>query len=497
MKGYLGSPHYLQVLILSFSCFFLLGSFVQFVINATNNCTYYNNDYTDSKTTNNEYYIECIGDSITAICYGLVSLLTMAGLFVGLYKSSDADLIIAFVIFGILVSYASDALTNLIVSCSAGDTTDQNLFDDDSYDAARKKCEIYSYSVAGGVFGMFGGFLGGYYGIKMKLNGFFYIQRPIGLFIAMSGYAMIFCFNTLATAFPTCHYYDEGKDQLPNTTPPYLPIEDDLVYDQLQPICLGYNRTAIGYGVGSFVSLMGIPVMFRYQKRGMWIIFATFLVFCSSSNYSTFEAVKLQSCNNKSNFLSGLPFFYNSYQSQQFNNSCKYFEISSYVSIIATVAAGLAVVISIVDTFILHIDHDTLIIRFRRAMFFAFGTCFSLANGFTLMASLKPDCNLYSGNLNDDAVSADTDDVIERTNCRGKTAQFLFYMISAAACALGLVISLIVNFPENKVAIGLMGLDEEDSNNDMKTADHDAVIGKQNEPLLTGYSVNDQNHDTF
>jgi hypothetical protein len=461
MKGIPWGSHNLQIIILIFSSFFLLGSFTQFVVSAITNCSYHQNGHDDNNETDNKYEIECIGNSITAASYGLVSILTLVGMIVAWYRDNDADIIIAFVIFGVLVSYTCDVLTNLIVNCTAGDTSDQNLFDDATYDSAASKCKAYAYGTAGGCVGILGGFMSGYYGIKMVLyDGKFYIQRPIGLFLAMFGYAAVFSFNALATAYPVCHYYDEGKEQLPNDTPPYVPIEDDLVYNQLEPVCAGYIRTAIGYGAAAFVALCGVLIMFRFHKRGMWVVLGVFLALGSSSNYSTFEAIKLSSCNNTDNYVSNLPIsVYSSYQESQFESSCEFYGISMKISIVATTCASLAALISFVDTAI-HIEHDTLIIRVRRALFFCYAVCFALSNSCGVLSTLLPDCDLLAGSLDDDGVSAETDDQVESAHCHGKIAQLAFYLISGCGCVIGIVASIVFNFPEHNVAVGLMGLDD-------------------------------------
>ena len=358
MRGIHANPHYLQAIILLFSSFFLLASFIQYLYISVTYCRYVQNDHDDVNETNNENSIECIGNSITAGAYGLVTLLTFAGVISSAMKHHHADIYISFVIFGILVSYTCAVFTNLRVNCLAGDTTDQNLIDDDSFDSAKSKCQTYTYAAVGGCLGCVGGFVGGYYGVLMKLNnGKFYIQRPIGLFVAMAGYALIYCFNQLAEAFPWCHYYENGKDQLSETTN-ILPIEDDIVYGQLEPLCEGYENTAIGYGVAAFVAFSGIPVMFKFEKRGMWIIFALFCVLCSSSNYSTFFAAKASNCDSTDNYLSNIPGAYTSYEERGFSSGCKNYDRAMTTSYFAMGVSSAATVIGIIDTAI-HIDHDT------------------------------------------------------------------------------------------------------------------------------------------
>jgi hypothetical protein len=456
MRGVVCSPHVLQVVLLGFSGFFLLGSFTQFVYQSHVKCRYHENGHDDDGETNNEYLIECIGNSITAGCYGVTCVMIVSGAIFSLLWRRDADLLISFVIFGILTSYTSDVATNLRVNCTAGDTTDQNPFDDDSFQSSESKCQTLTFALVGGCLGIVGGFIGGLYGVLMKLNsGKFYIQRPIGLFVAMAGYAMVFSFNNLANSFPLCHWYSNGKARLPDSTPPY--IEDDIVYGQLDPLCVGYTNTAVGYGVGALLAFIGIAVMLKFQKRGMWVILSLFCAICSSSNYSTFLAAKLSSCDSTDNKLSKM---YNSYQENLYKDSCSYYGDAVIVSIIATCVSGIAAVIGGIDTLV-HIDHDTLTIRIRRSLMFAFACCFSISNSFITLATMETDCDLYHGHLSDDSVSANIDDGVMRSQCEGKQTQVVFYCLAALSCAIGVLISLYYNFPDTHQAVGLMGIDDD------------------------------------
>jgi hypothetical protein len=462
MKGIHASPHYLQILILLFSSFYLLASCTASIYEAITSCRYLVNDHDDANETNHEYSIDCIGSSITASSYGITALLTLFGVVVAAITGTDVDLMIAFVIFGILLSYTSDVYTNLRINCVAGDTTSQNMWDDDQYDSSAQKCEILTYGAIGGTIGVLGGFIGGYYGVLMKLKpGTFYPQRPLGLLLALAGYSSIYCFNMLATALPYCHYYSQGKeDQIPDNIPPK--INDDLVYNQLDPLCEGYRNTSIGYGAGVFISLLGIPVMFRFKKRGLWIILGCFMAICSASNRFTFMAAKLSSCDSTDNLLSDLG-AYTSYQKVLFSNGCKNYSNAATVSIFATLVGSSAALISFFDT-ALHIEHDTLLIRFRRALFFAFGFCFSLSNLFNLHGSYYSDCQLYEKKLNDDVIYEESDDVVMRAKCHGKLTQTIFYGISIVTCGIGILISLIYNFPvDNDKEITIMNLDDREA----------------------------------
>lgn len=464
MKGIHASPHYLQILILLFSSFYLLASCTASIYDAITSCQLNqqpSSSYDDPSVTNHEYSIDCIGSSITASSYGITALLTLFGVIIAGITGTDVDIMIAFVIFGILVSYTSDVYTNLRINCIAGDTTSQNMWDDDNYDQSKEKCEILTYGAICGTIGVIGGFMGGYYGVLMKLKpGTFYTQRPLGLLLALGGYSAIYCFNMLATALPYCHYYKHGKDQLPDLIPPK--INDDIVYNQLDPLCYGYRNTAIGYGIGIFISLLGIPVMFRYKKRGLWIILGLFMAICSASNRFTFLAAKLSSCDNIDNKLADIG-AYNSYQEILFSNGCKNYGNAAMVSIFATTIGSSAAFISILDT-IYHIEHDTFIIRLRRGLFFAFGLCFSLSNLFNLHGSYYADCQLYNQQLVDDIVYHESDDLIMQSNCHGKLTQIIFYCFSIVACGIGIPVSLRYNFPlDNDKEITIMNLDDREA----------------------------------
>lgn len=463
MQGVKTSPHYLQILILLFSSFYLLASCTASIYDAITNCRYMTSGYDgDPNETNHQYSIDCIGSSITASFYGITALSTLIGVIVAIISGADVDLMIAFVIFGILISYSSDVYTNLRINCVAGDTTSQNVWDDDEYDPAAEKCQILTYGAIGGTCGVVGGFIGGYYGVLMKIKpGTFYVQRPVGLLIAMAGYSAIYCFNMLATAQPYCHYYRHGLDYVPDKMPPFL--NDDLVYNQLDPLCEGYRNTAIGYGVGVFVSLCGIPVMFRFKKRGLWIILGLFMAICSSANRFTFRGAALSSCDSTDNTLADFG-AYNSYQEELFSDGCKNYRNAATVSIIATTVGSGAALISILDTAI-HIEHDTLIIRVRRALFFAFGLCFSLANMYNLQGSFSADCALYNDRLADDAVHEMSDDLVMASKCHGKLAQTIFYCLSIVVCGIGVLVSLRYNFPlDNDNEITIMNLDDREAN---------------------------------
>jgi hypothetical protein len=462
MKGIHASPHYLQILILLFSSFYLLASCTASIYDAITSCRYLlSEDHDDPNETNHQYSIDCIGSSITASSYGITALLTLLGVLLAAITSTDVDILIAFVIFGILVSYTSDVYTNLHMNCVAGDTSDQNLWDDDHYDSSKEKCQILTYGAIGGTIGVIGGFIGGYYGVLMKLKpGSFYPQRPLGLLLALAGYSSIYCFNMLATALPYCHYYRHGLDQLPDLIPPK--INDDLVYHQLHPLCYGYQNTSIGYGIGVFIGLLGIPVMFRYKKRGLWIILSIFMAICSTSNRFTFLGAQMSSCDSTDNLLSDLG-AYNSYQQLLYTKGCQYYAHAALTSIFATTVSITAALISLLDT-ILHLDHDTLLIRLRRTLFFSFGFCFSLSNLFNLLPTYITDCQLYHGDLSDDSVAQASDDVVMEATCHGKLTQMIFYSLSIVACGIGIPISLIYNFPvDNDQEITIMNLDDREA----------------------------------
>lgn len=55
MKGIKTSPHYLQILILSFSSLYLLASSTSFVYEAQENCSYMESGHDDSNETNQQY----------------------------------------------------------------------------------------------------------------------------------------------------------------------------------------------------------------------------------------------------------------------------------------------------------------------------------------------------------------------------------------------------------------------------------------------------------
>lgn len=149
----------------------MFSSVASFWYQAGINCHYSATDYEEDSTTKNEYDIKCIGNSITASFYGLTAIMILGGFGMSHFSRHDADYLISFVIFGILVSYTSDVCTNLRVNCVAGDTTDMNTFSDDSYDSASEKCVIYTYSLLGGLMGCVGGFIAGFYAVLMKVTG--------------------------------------------------------------------------------------------------------------------------------------------------------------------------------------------------------------------------------------------------------------------------------------------------------------------------------------
>ena len=461
VKGIRTSPHYLQIAILLFSSFYLLSSCSTFVYQSIESCRYMKNNHDDINETNHQYSIDCIGNIITSISYGITAFSTLCGVLIAIITSEDVDIMIAFVIFGILVSYTSDVYTNLRINCVAGDTTSQNIWDDDQYDQAADKCRILTYGAVGGTIGVIGGWMGGYYGVLMKIRpGTFYVQRPLGLLIALAGYSSIYCFNMLASSRSYCHYYKQGLDKVPDLIPPR--INDDIVYNQLDPLCEGYQNTSIGYGVGVFISLMGIPIMFRWKKRGLWIVLGLFMAICSASNRFTFMGAKLSSCDNTDNFFASIG-LYSSYDETLFDENCTSFKNASLISIFATCFGSGAALISIVDTYY-ELEHDTLIIRIRRSFFFLFGLCFTLSNMYNTYGSYLADCKLYNQQLDDDELYNESDDVIMSSTCIGKQIQLIFYYLSIATTAVGALMSLRYNFPlDNDNEVTIMNLDEREA----------------------------------
>ena len=65
MKGILASPFHLQVVILFFGGFYMLALSSQYGTLASTRCRYEEVGHSDDKSTNGEYGILCIGNSIT------------------------------------------------------------------------------------------------------------------------------------------------------------------------------------------------------------------------------------------------------------------------------------------------------------------------------------------------------------------------------------------------------------------------------------------------
>mgnify|MGYP003386366020 FL=1 len=130
-----------------------------------------------------------------------------------------------------------------------------------------------------------------------------------------------------------------------------------------------------------------------------------------------------------------------------FDDSCNSYGHAVTVSYVATSVAFLSALISIMDV-IFHFDHDTLRIRVRRALLFGFGCCFSVASMYSILSTAKSDCALYHDELSDDVVDANTETRVQRLQCQGKMTQVLCYFVCMAMCGVGVIASVLCNFPE-------------------------------------------------
>ena len=146
MKGIPCSPFYLQSMILLMGGFYLLAMSTIFASNAATNCQYAHNDVTDK--TNNQHETLCVGNAITSAIFGVASLMTLLGALAG-FMQRDIDIVISFVLVGVLSGYTSDSMTNVRLNCTAGDTSGNNMFPSDTWDSSEHLCEAYTYRAIG------------------------------------------------------------------------------------------------------------------------------------------------------------------------------------------------------------------------------------------------------------------------------------------------------------------------------------------------------------
>ena len=231
MIGLRGSPFLLQSTLLFFGAFYLLAQGTIFATKAASECTFQQNGFPDQ--TNHEHEVLCVGNAISATIFLIVSGVAMYGS-VSAIIMKDVDIITSYLLLGVVAGYTSNALTQLRLNCTAGDTTGLNKFQvhstghfiglhltafcslahctfhsklslhmvpfmmgpfavklqDDTWDSYEHLCRGSSGSVAFGFLGLFGAAISAYYGTIMKIQGVFYVQRPIGFLIGLSGYEL-------------------------------------------------------------------------------------------------------------------------------------------------------------------------------------------------------------------------------------------------------------------------------------------------------------------
>jgi hypothetical protein len=376
-----------------------------------------------------------------SLIFGTTGIVTLVGSIFAILQR-DVDLMLSFVFFGILCAYSSDALTSLRVNCTAGDTTANNIFSDDSFDASKELCKTYTYTATSGLCGAVAAFFSGYFAVLMKMNGKFYPQRPVCIFLGLCGMALVFSFTYLGASVSSCHYYNNGKDILSPHPGNHL---DDVVYDQLEPLCFGYKSAAITAGVGAMLALIGIPLLALIKKAALWVNIAWVTAFLSGANLASFRGVMINTCDQYQ--PPNIP----SAKENALDIQCTCSRIASYLSGLGVISSTIGFAITWFDVFV-KFDHDSLIIRVRRSILFLFVFTYIGSIATFAVSNMTSNCDIYNHNIDDDLVSASTDDVILNNNCKGYVVQVFFYVLSLFGVSLAIIASLIFNFPADGAA---------------------------------------------
>lgn len=440
MKGFLGNPFYLQSTILGMGGFYLLSLCTMYASDAYTNCHYLNNDHPE--TYKDQYEILCPGNAMTSLVFGITAVITLLGAFAGLINR-DIDIVLSVVLFGVICGYTSDTITQLRLNCNADSMVKANKFNDDSFDPAEELCQTYTYGTVGGIYGMIGAAASAIAGVLMKLKGKFYAARPIGLFVAMSGYALIFCFIQLGASTNTCHYLDGAKEYL-KTVPAiaYDTVNHQINY-VLEPQCESFQDAAKILGSNAIVPILGIAFIIKFKKKGMWFTFCLFSVLLCVGNTITFNGQRLSLCDladtyQVSQYLGQTPYQYTQYRVQ-----CGTFTMAFALGLIGIGFSMIGLIVSVLDILI-DLDHDSFIVRLRRACMFAFGGCFQSDQMLIAIGKMTPDCDLFHGNLDD---FMQHDDSVLENNCIGRSSAVFFNALAIAIQIIGIIISLRFNFP--------------------------------------------------
>jgi hypothetical protein len=100
---------------------------------------------------------------------------------------------------------------------------------------------------------------------------------------------------------------------------------------------------------------------------------------------------------------------------------------------------------------------------------FGFATCFISANMLIAVGKMTPDCDLYSGSLDD---VQPHDDGVLHNNCIGKSSAVFFDSIAVTFTLIAATISLIYNFPlEGTQRIPVTSVHNEEKINSFGTDD--------------------------
>jgi hypothetical protein len=282
-----------------------------------------------------------------------------------------------------------------------------------------------------------------YAGVLMKLRGKFYAARPIGLFVAMSGYALIFSFIQLGASINICHYYDGANDKL-KTVPAiaYDTLNHQINY-VLEPQCESFSDAAKILGSNAIVPILGIAFIIKFRKKGMWFTFCLFSLVLTIGNTIIFNGQRLSLCDLSDSFqvsqqLGNTPYQYTSYRVQ-----CGTFTTAYFSGLVGAGLAAVGLIICVLDMLI-DLDHDSFIVRLRRAVMFGFGATFVAAQMLIGIGKMTPDCDLFHGDLDD---FMPHDDAILNNNCVGRSSAVFFNSLAVAMQLLGVIISLRFNFP--------------------------------------------------
>ena len=135
--------------------------------------------------------------------------------------------------------------------------------------------------------------------------------------------------------------------------------------------------------------------------------------------------------------------------------------------------------------------HETLIVRARRALLFAFGFCYACSQTLASLGSMTPACDREYRDGDDDDGAAQ-DDFVMSNNCSGTSSAVFFYSMALFGALIGVLLSLRFDFPVDSAPLHRATGSDFSKLHNSSNAEHKVDYFAENPQYGKGGTVNHQ-----